>query len=688
LVALEETEAAPSYASAYSEALALHNDWLISDGMAGQPGDFSGMDLRDCDFSESDLRSTRFVRSNLSGVSFARSFLEGADFTEANLSGANLEEANLRDVRFCNANLEGARLAGATFLQSAQLCGCKLSHATLPPKVEFYGLDQARHAASRLAVQFITLLTVCVYAFLTIGSTKDVDLLTNARSVSFPFINISLPIVGFYLLLPIILPALAAAFYVNLSTYWDHLSTLPAFFPDGSELTRRTPPSLLDRLVELHMFRLEHRRSTFFSRLYASLVGIGLFGMVPAALFACWLRYLPRHDAVGITLQLTALLISLVYAWFLNLSMKSKLRMTSMDEGLRSWWQLLVLLTAWCLMAALSMHVLHGPMFGRYFYADLADQVISLKPKDAAPAAEGETSVVLGANLAGMNLCYANLAGSFAENSDFSHAQLESASLDSAVLRNAYFRGADLRKARMRRAQLRGADLRNTLLGETNLSFADLSKTNLTRAVLRGTNLLDAKVEGANFSRAKLLDGTNAQAISGASAVFSLAELGGAQLSRAQLPAANFFLADLHGAHLWRADLHDATFLLADLSGTNLTEANLTGADLSQATAAAAVLENATLVNAKLVCAKLYDAELQGADLTHASLASAQFRGADLRGARMTNADVGDASFEAANLDGADLRGVDLSKATGLTAAQLARAKTDRQTRLPEGLRP
>ena len=685
-MALEET--APTYDSAFSEALDLHHDWLISDGMAGQPGDFSGMDLRDQNFTECDLRNVRFVRSNLSGVSFARSTLEGADFTQANLSGANLEEANVRDVRFCNANLEGVRLTGATFLQSAQLCGCKLSHALLPPNVEFYGLEQAKQAAGRLAVQFITLLTVCLYAWLTIGSTKDVDLLTNARSVSFPFINISLPIVGFYLLLPIVLPALSAAFYVNLSTYWDHLATLPAFFPDGSELTRRTPPSLLDRLVELHMFRLEHRRATLISRWYASVIGLGLFGIVPITLFGCWLRYLPRHDAVGIALQLTALLISLVYAWFLAVSMKTKLKMTTMDEELRSWWQLLVLLTLWCLLASLSIHVLHGPMFGRFFYADLSDQVISLKPKEGARVVEGETNVVLGANLAGMNLCHANLAGSFAENSDFSHAQLESASLDSAVLRNAYFRGADLRKAGMRKAQLRGADLRDALLGETNLSFADLRKANLTKAVLGGANLLDAEVEGANFSRAKLLGGINAQAISGSAVIFSLAELGGAQLSRAQLPQANFFLADLHGAHLWRADVHDATFLLADLTEANLTEANLTHADLSQANARAAVLENATLINAKLVCAKLYDAELPGADLTHANLGSAQLRGADLRGARLTDADVGDASFEAANLEGADLRGVDLSKATGLTAAQLARARTDQRTRFPKGLRP
>ena len=675
--------------SALSDALLLHWQWLNSDGAEGRRADFSGVDLRGTDFSSADLRSARFVGTDLSGASFAQSDLEGADLSDATLRRANFDGASLKDALLFNADLEGAVLANAQFLRSGQLCGCNLSHAALPEKIEFYSLEQSKQSAGRLAVQFVSVLTVSLYAWLTIGSTKDVDLLTNARSVSFPFINISLPIVGFYFLLPIVLPALSAAFYIHLSTYWDHLATLPAFFPDGSELTRRTHPTLLDRLVELHMRRLEHRRASFGSRAYATVIGCGLFGIVPATLFGCWLRYLPRHDGVGIALQLAALLCSLIYAWFLNASMKIKLKMTTKEEGLtRNWWQLLVLLAFWAILAGVSMQVVWGPhMLFRFFYADLGEQVISVKPKEVASAADGEVNVVRGANLAGMNLRYANLTHSFAESSDFSRALLESVSLDAAVLRNAYFRGADLRNARLRKAQLRGADLREAGLTGANLTGADLTKANLTRAILRGANLLGATVEGANFSRAKLLDGTNAQAISGKGAIFSLAEMGGAQLSRSQIEGANFFLADLHGVHLWRGGLRGANFLLADLTGANLTEADLTEADLSQASVRGAVLENATLTGAKFVCTQLYDADLTGADLSGADLRSAQLRGAILRDVRMKGADIGDASFEAADLAGADLRGVDLSQATGLTREQLAQAKTDSQTKLPASLR-
>src|ERR1051325_7959492 len=183
MFALQETPSSPQ--SALTEVLELHRQWLASGGAEGEQLDLCGIDLREFKFSSCDLRRARFVRSNLSGVSFAKSDLEGADLAEANLSRANFDGANLKDARLYNANLEGALLGEASFLRSSQLCGTNLSHATMPRKIEFYGLDQAKQAASRLAVQFVSVLTVSLYAWLTIGSTKDVDLLTNARSVSF-----------------------------------------------------------------------------------------------------------------------------------------------------------------------------------------------------------------------------------------------------------------------------------------------------------------------------------------------------------------------------------------------------------------------------------------------------------------------------------------------------------------------
>lgn len=73
--------------------------------------------------------------------------------------------------------------------------------------------------------------------------------------------------------------------------------------------------------------------------------------------------------------------------------------------------------------------------------------------------------------------------------------------------------------------------------------------------------------------------------------------------------------------------------------------------------------------------AKRKGADLRGADLFGASLLAADLRGADLRGADLRGVD----------LRGADLRGADLRGALFLTPSQLASARGDSRTALPEG---
>lgn len=73
--------------------------------------------------------------------------------------------------------------------------------------------------------------------------------------------------------------------------------------------------------------------------------------------------------------------------------------------------------------------------------------------------------------------------------------------------------------------------------------------------------------------------------------------------------------------------------------------------------------------------AKRKGADLRGADLFGASLLGADLRDADLRGADLRGVD----------LRGADLRGADLRGALFLTPSQLASARGDGRTALPEG---
>ena len=78
---------------------------------------------------------------------------------------------------------------------------------------------------------------------------------------------------------------------------------------------------------------------------------------------------------------------------------------------------------------------------------------------------------------------------------------------------------------------------------------------------------------------------------------FSNKNLSGADLSGANLIAANLSDADLSGANLIAANLSGANLSGADLSGANLIAANLSDANLSDANLIAANLSDAKINN-------------------------------------------------------------------------------------------
>jgi Pentapeptide repeats (8 copies) len=81
------------------------------------------------------------------------------------------------------------------------------------------------------------------------------------------------------------------------------------------------------------------------------------------------------------------------------------------------------------------------------------------------------------------------------------------------------------------------------------------------------------------------------------------------------------------------------------------------------------------------------DADLSGAAFGGAHLTGTLFMRAILTGADFRGATLSGANMTGATLNGTDFRGTDLSGVTGLSAAQLARARTDRTTVRPSGLK-
>jgi len=136
-------------------------------------------------------------------------------------------------------------------------------------------------------------------------------------------------------------------------------------------------------------------------------------------------------------------------------------------------------------------------------------------------------------------------------------------------------------------------------------------------------------------------------------------------LRNADLKGADLLKAQLQGARLSGAQLQGTKLAEARLQGANLYNARFQGADLSGARLqvaflAGAWLQGAILPNARLQGAKLSRAQLQGADLSGARLHGADLSGARLHGASLSNAQLQGAYLWDTQLQGAELRYADI----------------------------
>src|SRR6266699_1775759 len=137
------------------------------------------------------------------------------------------------------------------------------------------------------------------------------------------------------------------------------------------------------------------------------------------------------------------------------------------------------------------------------------------------------------------------------------------------------------------------------------------------------------------------------------------ANLNGANLSNTSLYGAFLREADLTGANLSHSNLHNAILIAASLREANLTGANLTVANLSDFSTTDFSIHN--LIGADLTGANLHDAILIGTFLSNANLTGANLSGADFSSAILSNANLTGANLNGANFSGANLSGANLS---------------------------
>jgi hypothetical protein len=125
-----------------------------------------------------------------------------------------------------------------------------------------------------------------------------------------------------------------------------------------------------------------------------------------------------------------------------------------------------------------------------------------------------------------------------------------------------------------------------------------------------------------------------------------------------------------------------------DLEGADLREAHLEKAHLEQANLSRSRLEGAKLGGTRLDLALLIGAHLERALLNEAYLERAALVEVRLDGAVLRGAHLKGTTFIGAHLKGANLAGTDLRQAQGLTKEQIESAIIDKNTKLPDNLKP
>ena len=519
------------------EILAAHQLWLESAGEQGERAqlyrvDLSGQDLAHTDWRQADLRECRFD-----------------------------------DTCLFAARLNHANLASSRCLLAKQLAGADTSGARLPDDLDLF--DRLRHIEALTIGSrnlFFVMLLVVGYTWLTIATTSDIALLTNAATTPLPVILTELPLAGFYWSAPLLLLGFYIYFHLQLQRLWEDLAALPAFFPDGRSLEEKVHPWLLTGLVSACFILLQSARPPM-SRLQNAIAIILVWFSIPVTMAALWLRYLPRHDLTGSGFHIFCLatagiagvlLYRLAITTLCGEHLPGNCRQTQTPMRRRLILETGLMLSVLLFPPLLTYGAVVAPEKLRpaWFdprswvpqlllnagwspFADFSQRDVSIRPThwSQQPAPIGD---VRGAELPGADLYRANAAGAFLLKANLTGANLQSADLELADLRyvrldRSHLFGANLAQADLRNGNLQGADLREAALLFTDLQNANLKRTDLRGAFLNNADLRTAMLAGA--------------------------DLRGAYLNDADLRAADFTLAILRGADLSGADLRNTTGL-------------------------------------------------------------------------------------------------------------------------------
>jgi uncharacterized protein YjbI with pentapeptide repeats len=473
---------------------------------------------------------------------------------------------------------------------------------------------------------------VLFYLLVAVGGVTHRDLFFESP-VKLPFLNVDLPLKGFFWLGPALFLIVHAYVLVHFVMFAHKVGVF-----DGQLQAQIDEPELCTRRLQLPI--------NIFAQMLAGprdvrcgVLGLGwLLRLIawislvigPVALLVFFqLQFLPYHNEWIAWWQRIAVVIDLALLWFLWPAVMQ-------GKSIRRAWRPMpwntIIVTAIVTLISVPLVFAVATFPGEL----LEKKLSSIEP--LAPLREwlvaGEVDFAarepksLWSNrivLPGLNaIDHTKLDTEAKIASATETVSLRARHLEGAVLIGAVLRKADFAAAHLERADLSVADLRDANFACTGGAEIRSGHSYSWFRIAENTctQLQGAKLKGAQLQGASLL----------------VAQLQGADLTSALLQG-----VDLASAQLQGADLH-----FAELQGVNLLGAQLAGADLT-----GAVLDGAYLPIAQLQGANLSGASLQGANLRAAQLQGADLSGAKLQGASLSNVFVWRADGRSADAKGA-----------------------------------
>ena len=526
---------------------------------------FLEADLREANLGAADLSSAEFTGANLGKANLEGALLKGASFLGANLRGANLRGAHVDNADFTGAELADAglqetNLTGAVGLFAKQLVSADLSGAELPEELAaFPALAAARKAARVASKLFLALLVFAAYMILLVAATSDATLLADRPPAPLAIFGGGIPILGFYLIAPVLLVGLFAITHLYAQRLWSQVAILPAVFPDGKRLDVAVNAMILKWIFVWRRPRLRDPEPPLLLPLYCA-AALGYWGIVPLALLLVWLRCLVCQELVWSLWHLMLFMASLAISYIsygATADALSSRRVRLTVDGLRirplrlAAAGALMLLLVFLSVPAVSESVPGQSWRNAFVRADFTGRDVSVKPGGWDGS---NLEAVQGAQMSRRNLTGVSAPEAFLVNADLSFAMMIRAQLPQADLRGATLGSADLREAGLPGANLQGANLNSA-----DLSGGNMEAVNFHKADLRGSRLFSANLRDADLTEADLRG-----------VKLNAADLTGAKLSGANLTGANFYEAVLFRADLRGADLSGAE----QLSQEQLEKAN------------------------------------------------------------------------------------------------------------------